>query len=161
MPDLIGSATGGFNGVTKEYPVASGVTVTSGDFVYLTAGRVTSATVAGATLLGMVLGGQSNDPSNVANTQTAAGDADGTVKVLVHVDPDNKYVVTSDEVAATLAASDIGKAFDLIGATGAQLLDVSTGSTTTGTLEVVQVGYDNSTIKAVVIINEHKYKVNA
>lgn len=163
MPELIGSAVSPFAGVTKEYAVASGVTVTSGDFVYLTSGRVTSASIAGKTILGIVHGGQSNDPSNVtdANPQTATGNAGGTVKVLVHVEPNAKFVVTSDEDSANLAASDLGKAFDLIGSTGAQLLDVSSGSTTTGQVEVVQVGYKGDTTKAIVIINEHKYKVNA
>jgi len=161
MPELIGAAINGFAGVTKEYPVASGVTVTDGDFVYLTSGRVTNASIDGKTLLGIVHGGQSNDPSNVANTQTATGDAGGTVKVLVHVDPTNKYVVTSDQVASTLAITDVGQNFDVTGATGAQLLDVSTRSATTNQLEVIQFGYKGDLTKAVVIINEHKYKVNA
>lgn len=163
MPELIGQATSGFSGVTKEYPVASGVTVTDGDFVYLTGGRVTSASIAGVTLLGIVHGGQSNDPSNVTvtNPMVATGNAGGTVKVLVNIDPNNKYLVTSDEVGANLAATDLGKTFDVVGATGAQLLDVSTGSTTTNQLEAIQIGYKGDATRAIVIINEHKYKVNA
>jgi len=161
MPELIGQATTGFAGVTKEYPVASGVTVTDGDFVYLTSGRVTNAAITGKTLLGIVHGGQSNDPSNVANTQTATGDAGGTVKVLVHVDPNSKFLVTSDNVGTTLDATHVGQNMDLTGNTGAQLLDSSTVSATTGQMEIIQFGYKGDNTKAVAIINEHKYKVNA
>lgn len=160
MPELIGAAVSPFAGVTKELPVASGVTVTDGDFVYLASGRVTNASIAGKTLLGIVHGGQSNDPSNVANTQNAVGDAQGTVKVLVHIEPNAKFLVTSDNVGTTLDQTHVGQAFDLTGNTGAQLLDSSTAGTT-GSLEVVQVGYKGDLTKAVVIINEHKYKVNA
>ena len=161
MPELIGAAINGFAGVTKEYPVANGVTVTDGDFVYLTAGRVTSASIDGKTLLGIVHGSNSQDPSNVTASLTTTGDAAGVAKVLVHVDPANKYLVTSDQVGTTLAASDVGQNFDVTGATGAQLLDVSTRSATTNQLEVIQFGYKGDLTKAVVIINEHKYKVNA
>lgn len=160
MPQLIGSAVGGFNGVDKMYPVANGVTVTSGDFVYLASGRVTSATIAGATFLGIVLG-KNTDVSDHSATLSATGDSAGTVKVLVHHAPNDKYVVTSDNIGTTLAASHVGQAFDMVGATGAQLLDSSTASTTTGSVEVIEFGYKGNTAKAVVIINEHKYKVNA
>ena len=161
MPELIGAAINGFAGVTKEYPVANGVTVTDGDFVYLTNGRVTSAAIDGKTLLGIVHGSNSQDPSNVAALLTTTGDAAGVAKVLVHVDPANKYLVTSDQIGTTLAASDVGQNFDVTGATGAQVLDVSTRSATTNQLEVIQFGYKGDLTKAIVIINEHKYKVNA
>lgn len=162
MPQVIGSATGGFNGVTKEYPVADGVTVTDGDFVYTTAGRVTSASIDGVTLLGMVIGGQSNDLAGTvaAAATTTLGDTAGTTKVLVAVDPDNKYVVTNDNVGTTFAASHVGTCFDLIGTTGAQLIDTSDTSTT-GQLECIEYGYNGDNTKGVFIINEHKYKVNA
>lgn len=161
MPQLIGSAVSNFTGVSKMYPVADGVTVTDGDFVYLSSGRVTNASIAGKTLLGIVLG-KSTDVSDHSGTLTATGNTAGTVKVLVHgVAPNDKYVVTSDNVGTTLAASHVGQAFDLTGTTGAQLLDTSTASATTGQLEVVEFGYKGSATKAVVIVNEHKYKVNA
>lgn len=160
MPQLIGSATSGFTGVDKEYPVADGVTVTHGDFVYLSSGRVTSASIAGKTLLGMVLG-KSTNVSDHSETLSATGNTAGTVKVLVHHAPNDKYVVKSDNIGTTLDATHVGQAFDLTGNTGAQLLDSSTASTTTGQLEVVQFGYKGDNTKAVVIINEHKYKVNA
>lgn len=156
----IGSAVSGATGVTKEYPVANGVTVTDDDFVFLTSGRVTSASVPGVTLLGKVHGGQSNDPSNHGTTGTAVGNAAGTVKVLVIVEPGAKYVMANDNIGTTFAASHIGQCFDLIGATGAQLVDTSTVGTT-GQLECIGFGYNGDNTLGIFIINEHKYKLNA
>lgn len=156
----IGSAVSPASAITKEYPVANGVTVNSGDFVYLTSGRVTSASVPGVTLLGMVVGQNSASPSTVTDTQAATGDSAGTVKVLVIVEPNAKFVVTNDNIGTTFAASHVGTCFDLIGATGAQLVDTSTTGTT-GQLECIQYGYEGDNTKGVFIINEHKYKVNA
>lgn len=156
----IGTASGVANFQTKEYPVASGVTVNSGDFVYLSSGRVTAANVAGVTLLGMVAGKNSADPSDHSTTLSATGNAGGTVKVLVIVDPAAKFVVKNDNDSTTFAASHVGTCFDLIGATGAQLVDTSSTGTT-GQLECIQYGYNNDATLGVFIINEHKYKVNA
>lgn len=156
----IGSAVSGATGVTKEYPVASGVTVNDSDFVYLSSGRVTSASVAGVTLLGMVLGKQSNRLDDHSTTLSATGDASGTVKVLVCVEPNAKFVVENDNLVTTFAASHVGTCFDLIGATGAQLVDTSTTSTT-GQLECIGFGYNGDSTLGVFIINEHKYKLNA
>jgi hypothetical protein len=161
MAQLIGSVTGGYNAVTKEYPVADGVTVTSGQFCFLTAGRVTSAAVEGDTLLGMVIGGQSN---NLANTvasapTTAVGNTAGTVKVLVAVGPDNKYVIDNDNTSLTFAASHVGYFFDLAASLDqAQVIDTDTASTSTGQLECIQFGYNGDDTLGVYIINEHKYK---
>lgn len=161
MAELIGSATGNFNAVTKEYPVANGVTVTDGDFVYLSSGRVTNASIAGKTLLGVVLGKASNALDNHTTTLTATGDSAGTVKVLVCVDPNAKYVVDNDNDTTTFAVTHVGQAFDLTGSTGAQVVDTSTASTTTGQLECIGFGYNGDNTLGVFIINEHKYKVNA
>lgn len=161
MAQWIGSATSKATGVTKEYPVASGVTVTDGDFVYLDAnGRVTNASIAGKTLLGLVNGKRSNRLDDHSETLTATGDANGTVKVLVIVEPTAKFVATSDNVGTTLAATHVGQCFDLTGNTGAQLVDSSTVGTT-GQLELVEFGYKGNNTLGVFIINEHKYKVNA
>ena len=164
MSDLIGSATSGYNGVTKEYPVANGVTVTAGDFVFLASGRVDNTDVEGKTLLGMVIGGQSNDFANTAATAatTAVGDANGTVKVLVAVEPNAKYVIDNDNVGTTFAVTHIGSCFDLAAAndTGTQIIDTSTVGTT-GQFECVGFGYNGDNTLGVYIINEHKYKVNA
>lgn len=156
----IGSAVSGATGVTKEYPVANGVTVTDDDFVFLTSGRVTSAAVPGATLLGKVHGGKSNDPSDHSTTLSATGNANGTVKVLVIVEPNAKYVMENDNLVTTFAASHIGQCFDIIGTTGAQLVDTSTAGIT-GQLQCVGFGYNGDNTKGIYIINEHKYKVNA
>lgn len=161
MNSYIGSAVSGATAVTKEYPVANGVTVSDGDFVYLSSGRVTNASITGKTLLGQVQGGQSNDPSNHSDVRTATGDASGTVKVLVTVEPNAKYAIENDNDTTTFSASHVGQCFDLTGATGAQLVDTSTASATTGQVECVEFGYEGDNTFGVFIINEHKYKVNA
>lgn len=118
---MLGRTDGGTNFSTYSFPVGSGVTVTKGDFVYFSSGRITSATVAGALLVGMV-------------QETATGNAGGTIKALVCVDPEMRYLLDNDQDSATFAVTDVGKFFDLIGATGAQLVDTSSGSTSTGQL---------------------------
>lgn len=155
----IGTASGSTAPVTKEYPVANGVTVNSGDFVYLSSGRITSASIAGVTLLGMAIGQDSTRPSTVTDTQTATGDSTGTVKMLVIVDPTAKFVCQNDNIGTTFAASHIGSTFDLIGSTGAQLIDTSTVGTT-GAMECVSFGYNGDNTFGTFIINKHKYKVN-
>lgn len=158
--DYIGSATGNSNGVTKEYPVASGVTVNDRDFVYTSSGRITSASPDGVTLLGLALGQDSTKPSVVTETLAATGNAGGTVKMLVIVEPTAKYVCKQDNVGTTFAASHIGQCFDITGATGSQLVDTSTVGTT-GQLQCIAFGYGGDSTKGIFIINEHKYKVNA
>lgn len=113
---MLGRADGKVNYATYEFPVASGVTVTKGDFVYFASGRITSASVAGARCVGMVL-------------ETATGNAGGTVKALVCVDPLMRYLLDNDNDTTTFAASHVGTNFDLIGATGAQLVDTSSTGT--------------------------------
>jgi hypothetical protein len=114
---LLGSIDGDSNYATYSFPVASGVTVTAGDFVYFASGRITSATVAGARIVGMVL-------------ETATGNAGGTVSALVCIDDEMRYLLKNDNIGTTFAATLVGSNFDLIGATGAQLVDTSTTSTT-------------------------------
>lgn len=119
---ILGNIDGGANFATYSFPVASGVTVTAGDFVYFSSGRITSATITGdARPIGMV-------------TETAAGNASGTVKALVVIDDDVRYLLQNDNIGTTFAATHVGQYFDLIGATGAQLVDTSTVSATTGIL---------------------------
>lgn len=117
----LGRLDGGTNFSCALLPVASGVTVTKGDLVYFASGRITSATIAGARIIGQVL-------------ETATGNAGGTVKALVCVDPQMRYLLDNDNAGTTFAASHVGQYFDLIGATGAQLVDTSTASATTGQL---------------------------
>lgn len=119
---VLGRLDGNTNYSTLYLPVASTVTVTKGDFVYLTSGRISSATIAANNnLVGVVM-------------ETATGNVAGTVKALVCVDPEMRYLLDNDQDSATFAVTDVGKYFDLIGATGAQLVDTSSGSTSTGQL---------------------------
>lgn len=155
----IGSATSLATGVDKEYPVANGVTVNDRDFVYLSSGRVTSASPDGVVLLGMVNGQQSNSPATVTETMTATGNAAGTVKVLVITEPGAKFVMKQDNIGTTFAASHVGQCFDITGATGSQIVDTSTVGTTQQ-LECIQFGYNGDNTLGVFIINKSKYKVN-
>lgn len=118
---VLGDIQGNFNQATYGLPVASGVTVTQGDFVYFSNGRITSATVAGARMVGMAM-------------ETATGNAGGTVSALTAIDPQFRYLLQNDNIGTTFAATHVGQYFDLIGATGAQLVDTSTVSTTLGTV---------------------------
>lgn len=118
---ILGDIEGGFNQATYAFPVASGVTVTAGDFVYFASGRITSATVAGARMIGMAM-------------ETATGNAGGTVSALVAIDPELRYLLQNDNIGTTFAITHVGQYFDLIGATGAQLVDTSTVSATLGTV---------------------------
>lgn len=114
---LLGRADGNTNFSTQPIVVASGVTVTKGDFVYFASGLLSSASVDGKKLVGMAL-------------ETQTGNATGTVKCLVCVDPTMRYLVDGDQVGTTLAQSHQGTYFDVTGATGAQLVDTSTTGTT-------------------------------
>lgn len=108
---FVGTLHGSTNGVAREFVVGNGVTVTEGDFVYFASGVVTNATVAGARLAGVAV-------------STVVGN--GTRKVKVLVGDKNLYVVDNDNVGTTFAATHVGQCFDLVGATGAQLVDTST-----------------------------------
>lgn len=119
---ILGNVDGGSNFAQYAFPVANGVTVTAGDFVYFSSGRITSATITGDSRpVGMV-------------TETATGNSAGSVLANVAIDDDLRYLLQNDNLVTTFAASHVGQYFDLIGATGAQLVDTSTASTTTGVL---------------------------
>lgn len=119
---ILGNFDGGSNFATYAFPVANGVTVTAGDFVYFTSGRISSATITGdARPVGMCV-------------DTETGNSAGTVTALVAIADDLRYLLQNDNIGTTFAATHVGQYFDLIGATGAQLVDTSTASTTTGIL---------------------------
>lgn len=120
----VGRIDGETNFAAREFVVGSGVTVNEGDFVYFASGVVTNASVATQRILGMALG-------------TATGNAGGTVKVSVCIDPNMVYLVDNDNLVTTFAATHVGTNFDLIGAAGAQLIDTSSTSTT-GSLTCVE-----------------------
>ncbi len=117
----LGRTDGNTNFSTLNLVVANGVTITKGDFVYFTSGTITNATIAGALLVGNAM-------------ETATGNAAGTVKCLVCVDPEMRYLVDNDNVSTTFASTHVGQYFDLVGATGAQLVDTDSVSATTGQL---------------------------
>lgn len=132
----LGRDQGGTNNVTREYPVASGATVYDGEFVYLVDGRVTSASIAGKALLGTVVGGDTQNLDR-AYSGSATGNAGGTVKVLVNVERDARYLVDGDQDTTPLAVTGEDSFFDLIGNPGSQLVDTSTVSTT-GQLKLIK-----------------------
>lgn len=118
---ILGNVDGGANFATYPFIVANGVTVTAGDFVYLTSGKLSSATITGDSRpIGMAL-------------ETGTGNAGGTVKVNVAIDDDLKYLLQSDG-SGTFDATSVGKYFDLTGATGVQKVLGSSSSATTGVL---------------------------
>lgn len=154
MAEVIGTAsnsTASF--VTKEYPVANGVSVSDGDFVYWASGRVTNATIAGATVLGVVQGTNANDPSNVSQATTTTGNSAGTATVLVIVDPSVKVLIAQN------AAPAVGGRYNLSGSTGAQVVNVSGGAGTQ--VECIAVSNKGNTGFGIYIVNKHEYKVSA
>jgi len=114
---LLGRADGNTNFATQSFVVTSGVTITKGDFVYLASGELENTSVASKKLLGVAL-------------ETKTGVADNSVECLVCVDPTMRYLVDNDNDSTTFAATHVGTYFDLTGATGAQLVDTNTTSTT-------------------------------
>lgn len=120
---MIGRIDGHTNYASYAFPVTNGVTINVGDFVYLSSGFLTNATVAGARLIGMaeqkVVGDGTQSDSN---------------KCLVCIDPMMRYLLANDNIGTTFAATHVGTYFNLIGATGAQLVDTSTTSATLGEL---------------------------
>ena len=155
MAEVIGTASNSTSSfVTKELPVANGVSVSDGDLVYFASGRVTNATIAGATLLGVVQGGAANDPSVVTNSNgsavAATGNAAGTVTVLVIVDPSVKVLMPAN------AAATVGARYNVSGASGAQTVNVSGGAGTQ--VEVIKV---RSASLVEVILQKHEYKLSA
>ncbi len=118
---ILGDGDGGTNFATYAFPVASGVTITAGDFVYFSSGRITSATIGTSRPIGFAL-------------ETATGNSGGTVAALVVIDTDLRYLLQQDNVGTTFAATHVGQYFNLTGATGAQLVDTSSASATLGQL---------------------------
>ena len=101
--------------ITRDFVVTNGVTVTKGDFVYYASGLITNASIATQKVIGCA-------------NETVVGD--GTLTCEVIVNPDALYLVDNDNVSTTFAVTHQGTYFDLTGATGAQLVDTNTTSTT-------------------------------
>lgn len=151
MARYLGTIDGKSNHLTQDLPVASGVTVTAGDFVYWASGRITNASIGAKRLVGVV-------------TETVTGNADGTVKALTIVEPTAKYLVDNDNVGATFAVGDVGSYFDLTGATGAQLVDTDSKSDSSGQLYCVEFNpqidpVKDDTSQGVFTIAEHAFNL--
>lgn len=121
-PQGIGRIDGHTNYASQDFVVASGVTITNGDFVYFTSGTVTNATVSGARLVGMAEG-------------TATGTATGTVTVTVCIDRNMKYLLKGATAFASVSngtSTSVGQYYDIAGTTGLQTITTSGGGATTG-----------------------------
>lgn len=116
----LGSVFGHFNGVTEDFIVNNGATVTNGDFLSFNGSGVVIPSTTGR-IIGTA-------------QSTVVGDGTKTVKVLIA--PYTKYLVQSD---AALTAASIGNYFNLTGATGAQKLDHTVNSSTNGQLLLLQI----------------------
>lgn len=145
----LGRLDGNTNFATQEFVIDSGVTITEGDFVYGNdTGEITNASVAGKRLVGMAL-------------ETATGNSGSTVKALVCIDPTMRYLVDNDLDSATFTAANVLDCFDLIGATGAQLVDTSSQSTS-GSLTCIEYNPQIDPVKSdtswgVFVINESAF----
>jgi hypothetical protein len=143
----VGSFGGGARGaLTRKFLVGSGTTITKGDCVSLSSGYLIVAT-SGTKIVG------------VANA-TVVGAATNLTSCEVIVDPYALYLITNDNVGTTFSQAYVGYYFMLTGTTGAQLMDTSTDSTTTGQLVAVQYNpqgyeggiYDATTSIALVMV---------
>lgn len=134
MTEYIGSETGDSKSPAREVAVASGVSTFSGDFLTLSSGKVTNASINKKRLLGVQMGGDSRNPARSRRVSDqgykATGTADGKVKVLVNIEENGKYLVKAD---ATLSAANEGKffnlhntAYKLITSTGVAITDGNT-----------------------------------
>lgn len=130
----LGRIDGQTNFATYEFIVANGVTVNDGDFVYFDGdGEITNASITGARLVGMAL-------------QTVTGN--DALKCLVCIDPMMRYLVDNDNDSETFGADRVGKYHDLIGSAGAQLVDTSSDSATTGQLVCLEYNPQVDPVKA-------------
>jgi hypothetical protein len=121
VPTAIGRIDGHTNYASQAFVVASGVTVTNGDFVYFSSGAITSAAAYQARLIGMAEG-------------TGTGTATGTVTVSVCVDRNMRYLLKS---VTSLTISNgtnsyIGQYFDITNGTGTGVQTVTAVGTTVG-----------------------------
>lgn len=136
--EYLGREQGGTNGASREVVVANGVTVYSGEFAYLAAGFLTSASIAGKKLLGLVQGGNSRYPLRTRGTSTAyhqtTGDGTAAKSVLVCVEEGARYLVKAN---GALTKSQEGLYFGLTGSAGAQLV-VNTSGAASGQLQLIQ-----------------------
>jgi len=147
----VGNITGRHNMVVVEFPVANGVTVNEGDFVKFASGRVTNASITGAKLVGR-------------SQTTATGDSGGSVSARIECDPSTKFLIDNDETGGAAVIGDVGSYYDLTGAAGAQVIDTSTKSATTGQFVLIEVNpqvapYSDDTSYGLYVIAESAFKL--
>lgn len=122
--EYVGPEYGGANGAAREVAVVDAAVVYNNEFVTLSSGRVTSASIAKKRLLGAVDGvgskllGRSQRVGGMPTSVT--GNSAGTVKVLVNVEPGARYLCKM--ASGTAAATDEGKYFNLAGSPGSQVV---------------------------------------
>lgn len=133
MAEYVKNHRGYTNSVSVEKPVADGVTIEDGDFVYDSSGRITNASIAGQRLLGVARVGDSADLDR-SYSSSVTGDTAGDVKVLVNVEPEAVYLVDTDEGTGTFDVNSEGKYFDLEVNSGVQEVNIESQSATDGQL---------------------------
>jgi hypothetical protein len=119
--DVVENLSGSNTHAQKEYFVKASQTITKGDLVLIASGFVDIAT-AGSRVFG------------IANS-TVVGNSAGTSKILVTlVEPGTVFRMRFDQDTTTCTAAHEGTYFNLVGATGAMMVDSNTTSATTGQL---------------------------
>ena len=125
--DPLGTPVSGINSVYREY-TKDGNAGAQGDLASLESG-VLSAASAGDFVCGVL---------------TAAEDASAT-GVQVNITPFLEGVMDNDNTGTTFASTHVGSRFDIIGGTGAQVIDTSsvdnTGGNPSGTLVCTQFNF--------------------
>lgn len=130
----------------KWLPIAGSQTLTKGDFVILSSGLVQIALAASATLCGVI-------------AQDCASLTASTL-VPVYADPDTIFEVIADGDSSAIVA---GNVRDIIGATGAMMMDAD--AQTTDVLKVIRANPDDTTSSSYarwqVRINIHAFNPQA
>lgn len=124
-----GSLSGNFEGALQEFIAAE--TITTGDLVTLQSGQLACAAA-------------TEEICGVAQNSAVA-----TEKVLVNIDPLQKFVMT----ATGLEAGFVGEHMDISGTTGAQVAAGADHKTATAQLTLIKF---NSATEGVFIINEYQ-----
>ncbi len=116
----LGSVFGKYNGVTEDFLVPNGTTVTGGDFVQFDGlGNVIPATT-----------------GRIVGTAQSTVVGDGTKVVKVTVAPYLKFLV---QASAAIASTNVGRYYNLTGATGVQQLNQASPSSSNGQFLLLQV----------------------
>lgn len=123
-PQPLGRVDGHTNFATLEFIVTNGVTVNEGDFVKLSSGRLTNASMGAAKPIGMCLA-------------TVVGD--GTKTALVNVDPNMRYLIKT--AGSNFVNTTIGQFYDLSTAT---TIDQTSAATSTKAFILLAVGNDTN-----------------